>query len=449
RKELKHLLLPINTNLLLSLELSRAFSIDYKDNDDFICELKEQLNVITNSEGYFNYLPVIQSSGYGKIRAVCQLAKSHPLIYVCFHSKTSTGHPPATPKSNIMHQELMNMKNIDEAHTVAFSWLRSMIQVFCEMGLEKKSEDLLYNESFSLLVNKNKTDIGFRAIRKVLLDLRQYSYDILTDPNSSVANLALSKEDDPSARGKLSICKPFFYISTHDCLRGFKKLPHEDDDLGYSIIQFDIICLAKQKLLGGVVSWKYLNEVDKKIAALAVVSSVTTTCLSSFIYYKCFEPVMSEAALELLSEKNVEFEILGELGNTFQSGGILDAGSQGEPVVRLLFLGTWCYLISSKRGKSPNNKVKNYKDKQSQNTMRRKTEPSLSPEIVFTEELKKCIGKNNLGIYLNIGQAYMEEPFIQPCFYDRKKVTFDTDLSITITTRSQSTFKLPEDKLYN
>ncbi|CAJ0747224.1 10187_t:CDS:1, partial [Entrophospora sp. SA101] len=141
-----HLLLPINTNLLLSLELSRVFSIDYKDNDDFIRELKEQLNVITNSEGYFNYLPVIQSSGYGKTRAVCQLAKSHPLIYVCFHSKTSTGHPPATPKSNIMHQELVNMKNIDEAHTVAFSWLRSMIQVFCEMGLEKKSEDLLYDE---------------------------------------------------------------------------------------------------------------------------------------------------------------------------------------------------------------------------------------------------------------------------------------------------------------
>jgi len=106
--------------------------------------------------------------------------------------------------------------------------------------------------------------------------------------------------------------------------------------------------------------------------------------------------------------------------------------------------------------------------------MRRKAGPPLSPEIVFTEELEKCIGKNNLGIYLNIGkemsicicymlkkilvnkificiigQAYVEEPFIQPCFYDGKKVIFDTDPSRTITTRSQSTFKLPEDKLYN
>ncbi|CAJ0872010.1 2613_t:CDS:2 [Entrophospora sp. SA101] len=373
------------------MKLSRVFSIDYKDNDDFIRELKEQLNVITNSEGYFNYLPVIQSSGYGKTRAVCQLAKSHPLIYVCFHSKTSTGHPPATPKSNIMHQELVNMKNIDEAHTVAFSWLRSMIQVFCEMGLEKKSEDLLYDEYLLFFMM-----VRFRAVSRALLDLRQYSYGILTDINSSVANLAPSKEDDPSAHVKV-ICLSSFY-------RGFEKLPHEDDDLGYSIVPFgrplwgslwaakqdvddqirfqDIICLAKQKLLGGIVSWKYLNEVDKKIAALAVVSSVATLHVSPvssiasalvmshmatlvaisedhryhIITYPS-EPVMPEAALELLSEKNVEFEILGELGNAFQSGGILDAGSQGELIVRLLFLGAWCHLISSKREKSPNNKV--------------------------------------------------------------------------------------------
>jgi len=37
--------------------------------------------------------------------------------------------------------------------------------------------------------------------------------------------------------------------------------------------------------------------------------------------------------------------------------------------------------------------------------MRRKAGPPLSPEIVFTEELEKCIGKNNLGIYLNIGKG--------------------------------------------
>jgi hypothetical protein len=102
--------------------------------------------VISNSEEYFNYLPVIQSSGYGKTRAVCQLAKNHPLIYICFRSKTSTGHPPATPKSDIMHQELISVNNIDEAQAVAISWLQSMIQIFHSMCLEKRSEDLLCHE---------------------------------------------------------------------------------------------------------------------------------------------------------------------------------------------------------------------------------------------------------------------------------------------------------------
>ncbi|CAG8626660.1 2458_t:CDS:2 [Funneliformis caledonium] len=79
--------------------------------------------------------------------------------------------------------------------------------------------------------------------------------------------------------------------------------------------------------------------------------------------------------------------------------------------------------------------------------MRRKAELSLSLEIVFTEELEKCIGKNNLGIYLNI--AYEKESFIQLYFYNRKKVIFDTDPFRTITTHFQSIFKLSEDKLYN
>jgi len=62
--------------------------------------------------------------------------------------------------------------------------------------------------------------------------------------------------------------------------------------------------------------------------------------------------------------------------------------------------------------------------------------------------LKKILVINKIFICI-IGQAYVEEPFIQPCFYDGKKVIFDTDPSRTITTHSQSTFELPENKLYN
>ncbi|CAG8674874.1 6000_t:CDS:2 [Funneliformis caledonium] len=50
------------------------------------------------------------------------------------------------------------------------------------------------------------------------------------------------------------------------------------------------------------------------------------------------ELVISEAALELLLDNNIKFEILNELDNAFQSDSILNAGSQGELVIRLLFL---------------------------------------------------------------------------------------------------------------
>nr|CAG8555715.1 5615_t:CDS:10 [Entrophospora candida] len=144
------------------IKLDRAFEIDYKDNDNFIGELREQLN--------------------GCLSA-CQKLPSD----IC--SKTSTGHPPATPKSDIMHQELMSVNNIDEAQAVAISWLQSMVQIFHSMYLEKRSEDLLCHE-----------------------------------------------------------------------VRDFDKLPQSETSSGYDI--------------KGVVSWKYLNEADKKIAALAVISRI-------------------------------------------------------------------------------------------------------------------------------------------------------------------------------
>ncbi|CAG8521888.1 4142_t:CDS:2 [Paraglomus occultum] len=45
------------------------------------------------------------------------------------------------------------------------------------------------------------------------------------------------------------------------------------------------------------------------------------------------EPVLVEAALEVLSENGVELEVLMELDAVNKFSGILDAGSQGELVV--------------------------------------------------------------------------------------------------------------------
>ncbi|CAJ0846850.1 10912_t:CDS:2 [Entrophospora sp. SA101] len=148
-----------------------------------------------------------------------------------------------------------------------------------------------------------------------------------------------------------------------------------------------------------------------------------------------------------MSERDIWCELLKELDLTFWLvlGVTLSPQKEGKvPTIRYLLI---CQhnqegvdLMIPIMHKNKNDigaiiiQVKNYKDKQSKNTMRRKAGPPLSPEIVFTEELEK---------------SYVEEPFIQPCFYDEKKIIFDTDPSRTITTHSWSTFELPENKLYN
>lgn len=61
------------------------------------------------------------------------------------------------------------------------------------------------------------------------------------------------------------------------------------------------------------------------------------------------EPLLSEAALELLSKKGFEHRALLELDSTLKAGGILDAGDQGELAARLLFVSAWRRLICSER----------------------------------------------------------------------------------------------------
>jgi len=61
------------------------------------------------------------------------------------------------------------------------------------------------------------------------------------------------------------------------------------------------------------------------------------------------EPVLAEAALEILSENGVELGVLTELDAVNKFSGILDAGNQGELVVKLLFLSAWRRLICSER----------------------------------------------------------------------------------------------------
>jgi len=94
-----------------ALVLHLAFQTEFQDSDNFLSAINEQLNKVANEEGYYNYLPIIQSSGYGKTRAIIQLATAQPLIYVCLCQVDSTSYPPKTPKSSeISQREKMQRK---------------------------------------------------------------------------------------------------------------------------------------------------------------------------------------------------------------------------------------------------------------------------------------------------------------------------------------------------
>jgi len=172
----------------------------------------------------------------------------------------------------------------------------------------------------------------------------------------------------------------------------------EDDGSGYDIVRFgrplwasrwistgsegdnqrkfeDMIEFAKFKLLGGTFHWDSDPDIKRK-ATFAIIACIATLYISPvsseapdlvkshmailvaidddrkkhLIAYPS-EPVLSEAALEVLSENGAELKVLTELDAVNKSSGILDAGCQGELVVMLLFLSAWRCLICSERDK--------------------------------------------------------------------------------------------------
>jgi hypothetical protein len=63
-------------------------------------------------------------------------------------------------------------------------------------------EKLVFPDCLYLENKKAGEKQAFRAIRRALYMLSDYTYGILTDTNSSVANLAPWQEKDPSVSGK-------------------------------------------------------------------------------------------------------------------------------------------------------------------------------------------------------------------------------------------------------
>ena len=94
---------------------STAFNIAYQPNSTLKL-LDDKIEMVANPANHYeNYLTIVQSSGYGKSRAMFELAAKRPMIYMYFRHKDSSVYPPATLHSEILLQELNDCKNLRSA----------------------------------------------------------------------------------------------------------------------------------------------------------------------------------------------------------------------------------------------------------------------------------------------------------------------------------------------
>ncbi|CAG8695138.1 9564_t:CDS:2, partial [Ambispora gerdemannii] len=170
-----------------------------------------------------------------------------------------------------------------------------------------KEKIILFIDEASALLSKKEDQVAvtknqaFRAIRRALLQYKDYVTGLLTDTNSSVANLAPQLEHDPSAReSNRKVHKPFIYLATMDCLNADISL--DENGSGHDIVRFgrplwgsrwqsaesyvtdqnkfgDTILFAKFKLLGGTNQWNQNIEMKRK-AALAIIACIATLYIS-------------------------------------------------------------------------------------------------------------------------------------------------------------------------
>jgi len=137
-----------DTKSIVFLVWDNVFKIEFQEPVSFLTGLTDRLKEVAGAVSSYNYLTVVQSSGYGKTRSICELTitlKRIPLIYVCFRNEGSTGYPPATPLSDVILKELVAAKDIDDAHTVAGQWIRA-IKTYYEKDLFSRPADLLNNK---------------------------------------------------------------------------------------------------------------------------------------------------------------------------------------------------------------------------------------------------------------------------------------------------------------
>ncbi|KAL1919408.1 uncharacterized protein VTP21DRAFT_2101 [Calcarisporiella thermophila] len=107
KEELEALLVSTNTcsrSADYEFAMDEAFNMQYQDPNNALehfkkylywCHRKRNQQSVTIAP----FIPIVQSSGYGKTRMIAELAREIHVIYICNRARTSSGYPPASPQA--------------------------------------------------------------------------------------------------------------------------------------------------------------------------------------------------------------------------------------------------------------------------------------------------------------------------------------------------------------
>ena len=209
-------------------------------------------------ESFWRYLPIFQSSGFGKSRLIREFARNHFTIYWCLRRKNSLGFPPrhkliadylskGFPWGPLLAGALRLLDTFEREHPTKptpeewYCYSQSdeaekRLLGFTDDPATRIPHDALdrrsgiyvcIDEARSLLKWQEKEDGAptgssqFRSLRRILTTDSPWPFFILVDTLSAISNFAPTAANDPSARDPVhprNIFLPYFTIQTTDAL---------------------------------------------------------------------------------------------------------------------------------------------------------------------------------------------------------------------------------------
>jgi len=253
----------------------------------------------------------------------------------------------------------------------------------------------IFDEARSLLKNDldslDQKDYRFLNFRRALRCLPENIFTIIADTLSTLSNFQPVSSLDPSSRVQRHAYKlfsPFYLIPTFDLFKKensqlwtLKDLfstgrPLWGAALSKGIEIPDLICLAQQKLIGGITKDQWIENKPNIASAIAILSSrisinvvlgsqIASELVAGYMAI-CFyisddfqrlmimypsEPILAEASAQLMADLRVLEIILFNLKTALQYG-YIEPGYRGELIARLILTIAWNKTISSVQ---PNN----------------------------------------------------------------------------------------------